>query len=112
MDMCKIITGAVLSLALTLCMSAAASADAVYDSEKRTLTLSGNVEINTNGIILPDGVEKTDVVRVVCENAKFENCDYAFSGFSNCTSMDLRSCDTSAVTSMKAMFIKCSKVTV
>ncbi|MBQ8979476.1 MAG: InlB B-repeat-containing protein, partial [Oscillospiraceae bacterium] len=113
MDKCKIITGAVISLALTLCMSSAASADAVYDSETSTLTLSGKVEINASeGVVLPAGVVKTDVERVVCENAKFENCDYAFSDFSNCTSMDLRSCDTSAVTSMKAMFIKCSKVTV
>ena len=114
----KIITAAAVTLIAAVCISPKASADAVFDAESGTLTLSGNVEMTTDNsnIVLPSGVSKSSVISIKCDKnnkAVFpSNCRNAFLGFSNCTSIDLIYSDTSGVTNMYSMFDGCSKVTV
>ncbi|MBR6394703.1 MAG: DUF285 domain-containing protein [Ruminococcus sp.] len=91
-----------------------------YDISAKTLHLKGDIEnlyLSDNerhdGIILPKGVEKSDVEIIVAEKGTVfpENCEILFSGFTNLKKMDLSQADTINVKNMNHMFSDCNKLT-
>ena len=91
-----------------------------YDISTKTLHLKGDIEnlyLSDNerydGIILPEGVEKSDVEIIVAEKGTVfpENCEILFSGFTNLKKVDLSQADTSNVRNTNHMFSFCIKLT-
>ena len=85
-----------------------------FDSITGTLTLKGNVSKDDNGIILPDGVNKNNVLHIKVDDSGAtlpQNSSHLFDGFNNVTSIDLTNADTSSVTDMKNMFYNCRSLT-
>ena len=80
-----------------------------YNSETHTLTLVSG-EFNKDN---KWSVSSSAVFSVIATNqVRFTgDCSELFSGFSNCTSMDLDSVNTSTVTNMSNMFQNCSSLT-
>ena len=89
---------------------------AVFDESTGTLTLKGIVENGSapQGIILPDGVSKTDVRYIVVDPAGAtlpQDSSYLFNNFTSVKSIDLRGADTSKVQNMCSMFGNCRNLT-
>ena len=89
---------------------------AVFDESTGTLTLKGIVENGGafQGIILPDGVSKTDVQHIVVDPAGAilpKDSSWLFYQFTNVKSIDLRGADTSKVQNMCSMFGYCKNLT-
>lgn len=83
-----------------------------FDAQTGTLTLKGDlVRQNAgNGILLPDGLQRTDVLHVVVDGAGAVfpmDSSVFFVGFSNLETVDLTKADTSSVTNMSNMFNSC-----
>ena len=83
-----------------------------FDAKTSTLYLKGSIvnqvksEKRSDGVKLPEGVEKESVLHVVVdESAVFpENCMGLFGNIANVESIDLTGADTSNVTNMAKMF--------
>ncbi len=87
-----------------------------YDSTEQKLTLTGiivnEVDISDGGIVLPDGVNKTDV-KTICSSSGAKlpvNSKYLFDGFTNLVAVSLADADTSEVTNMSYMFNNCASL--
>ena len=83
-----------------------------FDAQTGTLTLKGDlVKQNAgNGMLLPDGLQKTDVLHVVVDDAGATfpmDSSVFFVGFTNLKTVDLTNADTSSVTNMSNMFNSC-----
>ena len=80
-----------------------------------TLVLKGRLPRNDGGIVLPDGVTKTDVVKIRVdeeEGAAFiADASSFFEGFLNLTEADLFGADMSRITNADSMFRGCSALT-
>lgn len=80
-----------------------------------TLVLKGYLPRNENGIVLPDGVTKADVVKIRVdedEGAAFiADASCMFEGFLNLTEADLFGADMSRITNADSMFKGCSALT-
>ena len=88
--------------------------ESYFDAGTGTLTLKGIIMKDYNGIVIPKGVNKEDVLEIVVDSsgATFpQNSSDLFSDFTNVTSIDLRGADTSSVTNMTGMFFNCENVT-
>ncbi len=80
-----------------------------------TLVLKGRLPRNDGGIVLPDGVTKTDVVKIRVdeeEGAAFvADASSLFEGFTNLTEADLYGADMSRITNADSMFKDCAALT-
>ena len=87
-----------------------------YDSNEQRLTLTGIVvnvvDAKDGGIVLPDGVNKTDVKRILATDEAVlpENSKDLFEGFSNLLAASLKKADTSNVKNMGYMFNDCTNL--
>ena len=84
-----------------------------FDASTGTLTLKGTVS-NNYGVILPDGVNKDDVLYIVVDSAGATlpiDSSYLFYNLKNVISIDLTRANTSGVTSMAYMFKSCNSLT-
>ena len=82
-----------------------------YDSTTGTLTLNQgifNKDENWDDDVIPNAVTSVTASMRVSFSG---DCSELFKGFSNCTSMDLNSVNTSNATSMSGIFENCSKLT-
>ena len=88
-----------------------------FDSTTGTLTLKGTILKGSNydsTMILPAGVNKTDVKKIVVDpaGATFPaNASYLFFSFSNVTDINLQGVDSGSVTNMANMFYGCKSLT-
>ena len=83
-----------------------------FDASTGTLTLKGTIH-NNNGIVLPNGVNKNDVLHINVDSSGAtlpENSARLFYNFINVKSIDLTGADTSGVRSMNYMFYYCTKL--
>ncbi|WP_295084315.1 BspA family leucine-rich repeat surface protein [Ruminococcus sp.] len=83
--------------------------ESYFDAETGTLHLKGNVIKNANneGIVLPDGIEKDDVLQIFAEEGTVlpADCSNFCYELDNLYSVDLHNADTSNVTDMSDMFL-------
>ena len=87
--------------------------ESYFDEETGTLTLKGTVLNGDNGIVLPDFVNKNDVLHIIVDSSGAtlpQDSSYLFSSFDNVTSIDLTGADTSGVENMYGMFYYCEKL--
>ena len=90
--------------------------ESYFDASTGTLTLKGIVENGGigQGIILPEGVSKTDVQHIVVDPAGAtlpQDSSWLFYRFTSVKSIDLRGADTSKVQNMCSMFGNCRNLT-
>ena len=103
-------SNALTAKALTVTAAEAQGKDeSYYDTETQTLHLKGYVK-NSNdgsGIILPDSIDKNEVLYIVAEEGTVlpVNCSHLCEGFIHILSMDFSKADTSNVTDMSYMFM-------
>lgn len=101
-------------------ISAHAEDTSWYEAETKTLHLKGDIENlylpdyeRYDGIILPEGIEKSDVEIIVAEEGTVfpEDSSVLFWGFTEVKSIDFSKVDTSNVKDMDHMFCFCRNLT-
>lgn len=92
----------------------AVDAATYFDASTHTLTLKGTVLRDNDGIILPNGVSKENVLHIKVDDSGAtlpRDSSSLFKNFTSVTSIDLTRADTSKVTDMTQMFCRCKNLT-
>ena len=88
--------------------------ESYFDASTGTLTLKGTVVNGYDGIILPNGVNKDDVQKIVVDSSVAtlpQDSSGLFWEFGSVQSIDLTRTNTSSVTDMSGMFDSCVNLT-
>ena len=94
-------------------VTAVVDVESTFDASTGTLTLKGTIH-NNKGIVLPDGVNKADVLLINVDSSGAtlpQDSARLFYNFTNVTSIDLTGADTRNVTKMNYMFYCCENLT-
>ena len=85
--------------------------ESYFDPETKTLHLKGSVNNsrNSTGVVLPRGVERSEVKQMIADKGTVlpENCSNFCSGLSRLSYIDLRNADASNVKESDTMFTNC-----
>ena len=86
-----------------------------FDKTTKTLHLNGYTQngVYLKGVVLPLGVERTDVEYIVADQGTIlpEDCSYFCTNLPNLKSVDFKKADSSNVTNMSNMFYNCKNIT-